>query len=150
MHACEGQAITKAWCVLQASQPPVRFARKRRHRICYKSRLTRCGEFPPFEWLFTLGSFFIAEVAQMFGLLFSTVKYSYRLWQKMVWATYILAFFTIKTFLSKSMHTCNLQRWKKEPQNVGYFCKLQKLPKVNNHELGEFSPKSCHPDYSRE
>jgi hypothetical protein len=34
----------------------------------------------------------------------------------------------------------NLNFGKKQPKNVGYFCFLKKLPKVNNYRLGENSP----------
>jgi hypothetical protein len=52
-------------------------------------RVTRLGELSPIGWLFTWGSFLqIIEIAQIIGLLISTVKVTFKLWLKTAWATF--------------------------------------------------------------
>jgi hypothetical protein len=43
--------------------------------------------------LFTLGGFFITEITQIFGLIFTMDKILFQFWQKMSWGMYILGYF---------------------------------------------------------
>jgi hypothetical protein len=48
--------------------------------LCSGTRVTRLGEFSPIVQLFTLGIFLkIEEVAQIYGLIFFTVKIIYKI-----------------------------------------------------------------------
>jgi hypothetical protein len=51
------------------------------------------GEFLPIRPLFTVGSSWKnRELAQMFGLLFTTVRVVYQFWQRVGWATFWVVF----------------------------------------------------------
>jgi hypothetical protein len=52
-------------------------------------------EFSPNWRLFSLGSWYITEVDQNFGPLFSTDQSFYKCWQKTAWATFWAIFLTL-------------------------------------------------------
>jgi hypothetical protein len=78
------------------------------------TRVTCLGEFSPIGSLFTLGSFMkITEIAQLFWLLFLSVKITYYLQQTIGWAT-LWAIFTrsgTDVMIFKNFSPKNLQKY---------------------------------------
>jgi hypothetical protein len=69
--------------------PRKNIATQHNTELSFPNRVTRLGEFSPIGWLFLLGSYLrITEVAHIFGLLYSSVKFKNKCWQKIGWATF--------------------------------------------------------------